>query len=248
MTHHTSLISTMKSQPAVVIPADEALEASSVNHAKKTKRVSFHEARVVSLMVPASELTADEKDTIWYSDMELFEFKEQVRDMCRKLRDDSNDMSTSSIMADSFLRGLEHRVHYERQRYKLLTLRCILTAQRRIQDPDQLAHISMKCTHWNAELAYVQGSRDYCEAHAPDMLVHIPGPSAVPEFPFSMKSRSTKRVVSIDSTDSSAQESAKRCRRELAEEEEPAHQVTNSATFTSSPPSFVAIPVAAVGH
>jgi hypothetical protein len=214
---HSSLISTMTIlQPAVTISPEEALVGTTSPKKKnKQRRVHFHEARVVDLILPFYEMSAEEKSSIWYSDNELCEFKESVRDLCRGLR--SNQTSAaSSNKDDSFLRGLEHRINFDRLRHKVLSNRCILMAQGYVHSDDQLGDISRKCSEWSTEMAQLQATSDFCQVYQPDMLHHVPEPSSPPDFPFSMKSKK-RRSVSIDSTDSSSSQESERnvrCRRE----------------------------------
>eukprot|EP00980_Cylindrotheca_fusiformis_P022477 scaffold9345_cov120-Cylindrotheca_fusiformis.AAC.6 len=155
-----------------------------------TRRVQFHEARVVGVVAPISSLSQQEKDNLWYTPSALDNFKCQVRSMCRKLRHatqgqhqqqqqqqqqhhqhqlyqptlDATYVTTSTIPSSS--RGLEHRVCPKRQRNKQLALRCVLKAQKRSSCPDFLANVSSNCTFWARQLAEDEGSKDFQEAYS----------------------------------------------------------------------------------
>jgi len=149
------------------------------------RHVQFHEARVVGTVLPCSHMSQAEKEEIWYSNSSLDKFKNQVRSMCRKLREcpqtEAAALATtpeappeivSAAATDatgddsSSSRGLEHRVCRKRLRNKQLALRCVLKAQMRSSCPDFIANISSKCTFWAKEIARNEGSRDYVAAYA----------------------------------------------------------------------------------
>ncbi|KAL3928675.1 MAG: hypothetical protein SGBAC_012546 [Bacillariaceae sp.] len=159
--------------------------------ASPCRHVQFNEARIVGTVMPCSHMSQAEKEEIWYSNSSLDKFKNQVRYMCRKLRDCPQSeaaaladtpqapievMSTPDAAADddateatgeaTSSRGLEHRVCRKRLRNKHLALRCVLKAQMRSSCPDFIANISSKCTFWAKEIARNEGSRDFQAAYS----------------------------------------------------------------------------------
>jgi len=143
------------------------------------RHVQFHEARIVGTVMPCSHMSQQEKEEIWYSNSSLDKFKNQVRSMCRKLREcpqkEAKAMATTpDIPADAMSaasdesnpRGLEHRVCRKRLRNKQIALRCVLKAQMRSSCPDFIANISSKCTFWAKEIARDEGSRDFAAAYS----------------------------------------------------------------------------------
>jgi hypothetical protein len=130
-----------------------------------TRRVQFHEARIVGVVPSMSQ---QQRDELWYTPSALDNFKTQVRSMCRKLRHAPQSEEQQSTAQTSSSRGLEHRVCPKRQRNKQLALRCVLKAQMRSSCPDFLATISSKCTSWARQLAQNEGSSDFAEAYAAD--------------------------------------------------------------------------------
>ncbi|CAJ1951264.1 unnamed protein product [Cylindrotheca closterium] len=155
--------------------------------ASPCRHVQFNEARVVGTIMPCSHMSQAEKEEIWYSNSSLDKFKNQVRSMCRKLRECPQteaaalattpeappDVMTAEAEVDgasdeaSSSRGLEHRVCRKRLRNKQLALRCVLKAQMRSSCPDFIANISSKCTFWAKEIARNEGSRDFEAAYSP---------------------------------------------------------------------------------
>ena len=101
------------------------------------RHVQFHEARIVGTVTPCSGMSQEEKEEIWYSNSALDKFKNQVRSMCRKMREcpqtEAAALATTpdipldaNTCDESNPRGLEHRVCRKRLRNKQLALRCVL--------------------------------------------------------------------------------------------------------------------------
>jgi hypothetical protein len=154
---------------------------------KPRRNVRFHEARIVSILTPASSMSQDLRDAAWYPRNDLDAFKTEARLLSRKLRAEPSICNEAS----SHTRGLEHRVSLERQRNKIMTLRCILKAHQKFADPEHVAIAARKCTAWAREVALVEGSRDFCEAYYPDLTSLVPGVvSTSSDFPFGLKKRS----------------------------------------------------------
>jgi len=102
-------------------------------------------------------------------------------------------------------RGLEYRICLDRQKHKVLALKCILKAQAQFQRrPDTLAQVARKCTAWATEVALTVASRDFCEAYKPHLLHLIPGiqTPCVSGFPLPFKK---KRKANNDGSSTSPQ-------------------------------------------
>jgi hypothetical protein len=154
--------------PDAAAVASRPTEAPIHQIQPSTRRVQFHEARIVGVVAPISSMSQQQRDELWYTPSALDNFKTQVRSMCRKLRHAPHSEEQHSTAQTSSSRGLEHRVCPKRQRNKQLALRCVLKAQMRSSCPDFLATISSKCTSWARQLAQNEGSRDFAEAYAAD--------------------------------------------------------------------------------
>mmetsp|Transcript_21230 Transcript_21230/g.27932 ORF Transcript_21230/g.27932 Transcript_21230/m.27932 type:complete len:202 (-) Transcript_21230:110-715(-) len=149
---------------------------------KRTRRVQFHDARVVGMVTPSSSMTFDERNDIWYQQSDLDTFKTSARDLSRLLRSNPKQMESNET------RGLEHRISLERQKQKFLTTRAVLKAQERYQNADQLALIASKCSSWAKQVALVTATKDFCSAY--DIAVVVPD---VPPQPFPLNMRPRKR-------------------------------------------------------
>jgi hypothetical protein len=153
---------------------------------KPCRKVRFHDARIVSYVTPASSMSQEERDAAWYPTNHLDAFKTEARSLSRKLRLEPWTCTKGS----SHARGLEHRVSLERQRNKIMALRCILKAQHKFTDSEHVAIAARKCTAWAREVALVEGSRDFCEAYCPALTSLVPGVvSSSSDFPFGVVKR-----------------------------------------------------------
>ena len=157
---------TLLDDPAI----DDIFNSSTDNK----KRVRFHEARVVSLLVPVSEMSQNERDELWYHTSELDAFKTQARNQCRDMRVRCALQLMSPVQQEQHYqessRGLEHRICLERQKNKVLAIRCTLKAQIRFHNnPMHIAMVATKCTSWAKEVALVEASRDFCDVYHPHL-------------------------------------------------------------------------------
>lgn len=161
----------------------------------RTRKVSFEQSEHVLIVAASSIMTQEERSGLWYQQSDLDKFKNEAKDVCRRIRDDLLDrdirldleLGHSSHVIEC-TRGLEHRVSIERQKNKCLTIRAILKAQQRYSKPEQLAHVSLKCSAWSKELALVTGYQDFYQAYNPSLAHLVPCTPTV-KFPTITKKR-----------------------------------------------------------
>jgi hypothetical protein len=168
----------------------------------RTRRVSFEKSEHVLTVAASSTMTEEERSGLWYQQSDLNQFKNEAKGECRRIRDDLLDRD---ILLDFELahcshmiectRGLEHRVSIERQKNKYLSIRAIIKAQQRYSKPEQLAHVSLKCTAWSKELALVTGSQDFYQAYNPSLAQLVPFTPTV-KFPMISKKRAESEAGS----------------------------------------------------
>lgn len=165
---------------------------------KPTKRVCFAPIVIAATTGP---LSFEEVKELWYDRSELSGFKSRARKIVTESR-----LDNSSSNIDN-LRGLEHCTA-ERQKHKVMSIQCTVSAFRRGLHPDRLASIAQRCTAWNSQNAFLQGCHDYCNVYNPAMANTIPQVTNIPpaQFPIAMR----KRMV----TDASASQH-RRVRRRL---------------------------------
>ena len=190
---------TLLDDPAVNDSDDDVIASS--NGKRKRKGVRFHEARVVSLLVPGSEMSQTERNVLWYHTSELDAFKTQARNQCRQMRVTCAIECVSPFqqqhLYEESCRGLEHRICLERQKNKVLAIRCTLKAQSRFNhNADDIALVAVKCTAWAKEVAMVEASRDFCDVYHPHLssvIQDVASPTS--NFPLPFR-RSGERSIS----------------------------------------------------
>jgi hypothetical protein len=118
----------------------------------------------------------------------------RARETCRKLRASSTALDTTRT-APVVCRGLELRKSAARQKRKLLTLQCVVVAQRRLSDSDQVARLAARCSSWPVQVAQVEAQRDFIRAYADAKCeAFLPPLPPMTPFPLPVKgSTSTKR-------------------------------------------------------
>lgn len=138
------------------------------------RRVSFLENEDFDSVAQSSAVPMeDEQTSTWYLPQELQVFKTEVRLSTQEIRSKgissgNNAAATIYNTVDFPTRGLEHRICKNRQRNKALAIWGTLKAQQRNNDPEFIAMIARKCSHSAAQLAYMEGARDYCEIYNPE--------------------------------------------------------------------------------
>jgi hypothetical protein len=164
------------------------------------KRVAFASTCNVQFVHSHLSWTPAERDAYWYNASEIKSFHMRARETCSKLRTSSTALDTTST-APVVCRGFELRKSTARQKRKLLTLQCIVRAQRRLQDSDQVARLAARCSSWPAKVAQVEAQRDFIRAYA-DAKCEALLPPLPPITPFplpvkgvAIKKRSTTATV-----------------------------------------------------
>jgi hypothetical protein len=155
-------------------------------------------------------LTTEERHDLWYHPADLVGFKNEARDLSRRIR-------KNSLPEKECSRGLEHRISVERQKNKYLAIRAILKAQDR-HHPEQLARIASRCTAWAKEVALLAGYQDYYHAYNP-ALAHLVPTTPQMQQPIHTAQIERKRepeVIVIDDDDDDSEEEARRTRRRLS--------------------------------
>lgn len=160
-------------KPPPTSSASMTIVSPSPSPSEQTKHVRFELA--VEVDSAASPLDKFEKEeewkTMWYQLDDLEEFRNEARDLCRKMRllDEAEEQMESnsnfsgpkapSLAKDAFTRGLEQRMCLERQRRKYLANRFIIKASQSCTE-DKLAALARKCTIWATDLAIEEAARD----------------------------------------------------------------------------------------
>ncbi len=136
---------------------------------RSEKIVRFAPVVVSSASGPLNPLAFEELKDFWYSPRELMEFKQQAR-------------------ASPGERGMEYATP-QRQKHRILTIRCTLSAARNGLSDEALGSIARKCTQWSGELAFTQACHDFATVYDPKLLSVIPSikgsqPNEQFQFPF----------------------------------------------------------------
>ena len=114
-------------------------------------------------------------------------------------------------------RGMEYATP-QRQKHRMMTIRCTLSAARKGLGEEQLSLVARKCTRWNQEIAFAQGCHDYASVYDPKLLSIIPPMtlcSSPPEFPFAMKRSTTTSCGASATVGKGACSSSRRVRRRV---------------------------------
>ena len=171
---------------------------------KEVKKVSFDITEIVAFITPSSEMPDSYRHELWYQQIDLDEFKNNARILCRQIRDCDAviDQPILDARIDVALesenhcaRGLEHRISLERQRNKFLAMRAVLKAHQRYGSPDKLAVVASKCTAWAKEIALCTGYQDFYQAYNPALAYLVP---SSPSVQFPLKSHKTSSSSSDD--------------------------------------------------
>ena len=138
------------------MPLHESARAVSPEH--KPSHVSFAtHVEMIPARSPLETLSEEELEGVWYHAEELMTFRQEARELCRKLRVEGS----TSIECT---RGLESRASYERQKRKVLGTRCIVKSQGKLV-PDRLAALAQRCTQWAVGVAHEEGTLDHAIAY-----------------------------------------------------------------------------------
>ena len=141
-----------------------------------------------------TNMTDEERNSIWYNQWELNDFRNRARTLARKHRlvKESRSAVNSALLIDpsgedQCTRGLEHRISCWRQRNKYLAIHAVLQCQKRLVPhlPDTahsarlLSNISSKFTRSARELALETGQSDFKSAYRISKDIGTESPSAV---------------------------------------------------------------------
>jgi hypothetical protein len=131
--------------------------------------------------MPLHQTSDEEAKNIWYGALELIAFRSEGRDVAFSYR--------RGVAADSpdQYRGFESTAH-NRQRQRLLSIRCTLSAHRKGLSLEDTATVAQKCNEWSNQLAFVQACHDFADVYQPHMTCMIPDISSIPDpqFPLSL--------------------------------------------------------------
>jgi len=153
----------------------------SENLQKVARSVSFQSSAIIR--VSPSKILDDDRTELWYQQEELVRFKDDVMNLCRKLRGEyaienqpllDTNMDLVLQAKNCCARGLENLVSTERQRNRFLATKTIVEAQERYENPEQLAIIASKCSAWAKEVALCTGCQDFYQVYNPEMLHLVP--------------------------------------------------------------------------
>lgn len=145
-------------------PSCKATIALPTPRARQRRGVSFRDTRTEIFVESLARLSEAERDQLWYKDTEIESFKSRERQLCIDVKLGLTEEST---------RGLELRLCHDRQRRKYLILQAVLRAQKRCQDPKQLANIARRCSGWSKTISAIVAQRDYCDIYEPAKLATI---------------------------------------------------------------------------
>jgi hypothetical protein len=187
----SNYLSSGKLMPSLASPAKRNI--------RDTKRhVSFDETELAGRRMLSSHLSDRDGEECWYQHAELASFKDNARDLCRKIRscDEFLDKPIFCFQMDEALesesecvRGLEQRISMERQKNKYLAMRTILKFQDRCNSSEKLAAIASKCTAWAKDVALCTGYQDFYNAYNPS-LAHLAPLYPSVKFPILIRKRS----------------------------------------------------------
>mmetsp|Transcript_9230 Transcript_9230/g.14310 ORF Transcript_9230/g.14310 Transcript_9230/m.14310 type:complete len:211 (-) Transcript_9230:2-634(-) len=123
------------------------------------RRVCFAAEPEVVDEIPT--MSASERADVWYTKVDLDQFKEKARIASRRIRRDLPLKEDSDCT-----RGLEQRVSLQRQKSRWITIKAVLEAQRRFgKGMDTLSAISKQCSRRAIHQAHVTGKQDFCDAY-----------------------------------------------------------------------------------
>ena len=150
------------------------------------KRVTFATTDQV-ISAPRRTIEEDDQnnnDKVFYTVAELEGFRDEARTACRQFRaatlahktisggEETTAANVCSLAFDEQTRGLESRMCRERQRRRFLANKCIVKAQSKLESPERLSALSIRCTRWAQQLAREEAIRDYQRAYGSDTTMH----------------------------------------------------------------------------
>jgi hypothetical protein len=142
--------------------------------------------------MPLHPKSDEEAKHIWYGSLELIAFRREGRDVALSFRKGIAAASPGQY------RGFESTAP-NRQRQRLLSIRCTLSAHRKGLSLEDTATVAQKCNEWSNQLAFVQACYDFADVYQPQMRCMIPDIASMPDpqFPSSLlRGDAQKRQVS----------------------------------------------------
>lgn len=153
---------------------------------RRRKRVSFRDTCTVQRVEHRSSMSKEEVRACYYTHEELEDFQSQARVICKNLQ--LCDKENASSYDVDTVRGLELRRSVDRQKRKYLTIQCILMAQKRLTNLNQLAGLALRCSQWCTQVAVAEAQRDFILACAEPQQEHsLPQLPPLTPFPLPMK-------------------------------------------------------------
>lgn len=158
---------------------DSLLSLLQMENSKPMKTVRF--APQYTTMESTEILTEEHCHELWHQKAELAAIKHAAKVLIANRKQIQENPDASSDELDC-LTGLE-RFSRKRAVWKKSTIRCVLMAQRQVDEllrtssydfnnhglskEDYIQAISLRCTGWARDAAEKQGFRDYCTVHDP---------------------------------------------------------------------------------
>jgi hypothetical protein len=129
-------------------------------HQREQRQVHFsQEEAAVENEDPHDPISQEEARTIWYQRDEMIAFKRTARNFLLGITNRHSEET----------RGFEGFQNLDRAHSKLLSVKCILLAQKKGMKQDQLAAIAQRCSETAVAHAICVGCQDYCGAYQPHM-------------------------------------------------------------------------------
>lgn len=158
---------------------DSLLSLLQMENSKPVKRVRF--AAQHTTVESTEILTEEHCHELWFQKAELAAIKHAAKVLIANRKQIQENPDASSEELDG-MTGLE-RFSRKRAVWKKSTIRCVLMAQRQVDEllrtsgydfknhgmskEDYIQAISLRCTGWARDAAEKQGFRDYCAVHDP---------------------------------------------------------------------------------
>jgi hypothetical protein len=153
--------------------SDEFTVESSTESSPSRKVTFDNQVNAIPSMSPLDILDdVSQLGALWYGVLELDNFRTEVRELCRQMRQKCTagpDSKVCTFSPCTGQRGLEQRSCLERQRRKYLTIKCVVRGQQGLSQ-ENLAQLSLRCTKWATELAHEEARRDFVAAYNHDAM------------------------------------------------------------------------------
>lgn len=134
------------------------------------RRVNFRpDVEVIPISSPLDKVDASAWLELFYQSSALDTFREETREQSRRLRNVlqqalEEDTPLSSSDCDYCIRGLEHRLCFERQRRKCMARKIIVKLQSQV-NRERLAETAQLMSAWARALAIEDACREYLRSY-----------------------------------------------------------------------------------